>query len=406
MTTRRQILKTMLAAGAFAVWDTPIRFAFASAPTDRRLVVVILRGALDGLAAVAAHGDPDYATVRGQLALSRQGTTPLHDLDGFFGLHPALNTVAGLYTAKEAVLFHNICTPYRDRSHFDGQNVLETGAVEPRALETGWLNRALRPMGAASGEGALAVAASAPLMLSGPAPATSWLPAHLPEPDTDFLARVRALYAGDKVLLASLEEGLDLEAKAAAAMDDPSVRGDTAKGGYGGFGNLAPLFSGAGRLLAAPDGPRVAALQASGWDTHVNQGAGNGQLARRLLALDQGIDAMRTALGPAWRRTAIVMATEFGRTVHVNGGGGTDHGTGGAAFLLGGAIDGGRVVADWPGLKKTDLRDGRDLPARTDLRALFKGVLSEHMGMSPQTLSTEIFPDSGAVAPLRRLIRA
>jgi uncharacterized protein (DUF1501 family) len=398
MTTRRSILKSMTAAGALSLWDAPFRYAFASVPTERRFVMVILRGALDGLAAVPPHGDKDYASVRGQLAISNS-----HDIDGFFGLHPALTNVKAMVDAKEAAVFHNICSPYRDRSHFDGQNVLETGGAGPHILQDGWLNRALVPMGLADGSHALAVAQTPPLLLSGRAQATSWMPASLPAPDEDFLERLRVLYANDPRLLGALNSAIDMQRAAANAMDDPSIKPGM---GGAGYGNLAPLFQGAGKLLAAADGPRVAVLDAGGWDTHFNEGAGEGQLSRRLQALDAALDALKTSLGPAWSKTAVVMATEFGRTAHPNGSSGTDHGTGGAAFLLGGAVNGGAVHAEWTGLSPSALLDGRDQPPRTDLRALFKGVLAEHMGVSNGALQSAVFPDSGSVAPLRQLIRA
>jgi uncharacterized protein (DUF1501 family) len=390
----------MAAAGALAVWDAPFGFAFANVPTDRRFIVVILRGALDGLAAVPPHGDKDYASVRGTLAIAN----PL-DLDGFFGLNPALTNLKTMYDAKEVAIFHNICSPYRDRSHFDGQNVLETGGTGPHVLQDGWLNRALVPMGLGDGEHALAVAQTPPLLLSGPARATSWMPAILPAPDEAFLERLRLLYAQDPVLLASLTSAIELQNRARNAMDDPSAK--PGMGGAGsGYGDLTPLFTGAGKLLASSDGPRVAVLDTGGWDTHFNQGAGDGQLARRLQALDAAFDALKTSLGPAWAKTTIVMATEFGRTVHVNGSGGTDHGTGGAAFVLGGAVNGGKVHAEWTGLGAAALQDGRDQPPRTDLRALFKGLLVEHMGVPNATLETVVFPDSAGVARLTGLVRA
>jgi uncharacterized protein (DUF1501 family) len=403
MSTRRTILKTMAAAGGLALWDTPIRYAFAAVPTERRFVVVILRGALDGLAVVPPHGDKDYASTRGQLALDTSGTNPLHDLDGFFGLHPSLANVKAMYDAKEVAIFHNICSPYRDRSHFDGQNVLETGGTSPHVLQDGWLNRALVPMGLGDGEHALAVAQTPPLLLSGPTRATSWMPATLPAPDETFLARVKLLYAKDAVLSNALASAMELQTQARSAVDDPAAK---KSGMGGGYGDLTPLFTGAGKLLAAADGPRVAVLDASGWDTHFNQGSGDGQLARRLLALDQGLDAMKTALGPAWAKTTIVLATEFGRTVRPNGSGGTDHGTGGAALVLGGAVKGGTVHAEWTGLSTSALKDGRDQPARTDLRALFKGLLAEQMGVPTGALNAKIFPDSGNVAALMELVRA
>jgi len=403
LTTRRSILKTMTAASALAVWDAPFRFAFASAPTDRRLVVVILRGALDGLAAVPPYGDKDYASVRGKLALEHSGGAGLHDLDGFWGLNPALTNMKAMYDAKEVVLFHNICSPYRDRSHFEGQACLETGGASPHAFNDGWLNRALVPMSLANGTGAVAIEQSPPLLLSGKAKATSWMPATMSEPDDAFLKKVRALYAGDPTLSSALDGGLSMQAESMAASDDPYEKSGKNKAAGG---NLTPLFKGAGSLLAAPNGPRVAVLDASGWDTHVGEGAGDGQLARRLQVLDQGLEALKTALGPVWRKTAIVMATEFGRTVHPNGAGGTDHGTGTAAYLLGGAVDGGHVRAEWVGLKPSVLKDGRDQPARTDLRALFKGVLAEHMGVSQAALQSIVFPDSGGIQPMKGLIRA
>ena len=400
--SRRSLLKGLSATTALCLWDARLKFAFAAVPGDRRLVVVILRGAVDGLAAVPPHGDKDYAATRGQLALATDGATPLHDLDGLFGLHPALANLKTMYDAKELIAFQNICSPYRDRSHFEGQNVLETGAAKPHAISDGWLNRALTPMGLGDGGHALAVAQTAPLLLTGPARATSWMPAILPTPDAAFLARVKLLYAGDPALSQSLDDALALQNAAMIASDDPSDK----KMGPGNNANLTPLFSGAGRLLAANAGPRVAVLDISGWDTHINEGAGDGALARRLAALDGGLDALKTALGPAWSKTAIVMATEFGRTARPNGNGGTDHGTGGASFLLGGAVDGGHVRAEWTGLSSAALQDGRDQPARTDLRSLFKGVLAEHMGMPASALNGNVFPDSANASAMTGLIRA
>jgi uncharacterized protein (DUF1501 family) len=401
--SRRSLLEGLSASAALVLWDAPLKFAFASMPGDRRLVVVILRGAVDGLAAVPPHGDKDYAAIRGKLALSTDGATPLHDLDGMFGLHPALVNMKALYDAKELIAFQNICSPYRDRSHFDGQNVLETGGVRPHAISDGWLNRALQPMGLTNSQQALAVAQSPPLLLTGPARATSWMPAFLPTPDAAFLARVKLLYARDPDLSQSLGDALALQSAAMIASDDPSDK----KMGPGAAANLTPLFTGAGRLLAANDGPRVAVLDISGWDTHINEGAGDGQLARRLATLDGGLDALKAALGPlVWSKTAVLMATEFGRTARPNGNGGTDHGTGGASFLLGGAVAGGHVRAEWTGLSNAALQDGRDQPARSDLRSLFKGVLAEHMGVPASTLNAKVFPDSANASAMTGLIRA
>ncbi len=217
-----ETLKALGLTAGFCLWDAPLRCAFAAMPGDRRLVVVILRGAVDGLAAVPPHGDKDYQSVRGQLALATDGATPLHDLDGMFGLHPALANMKSMYDAKELIVFQNICSPYRDRSHFDGQNVLETGAVRPHMISDGWLNRALAPMGLGDGVRALAVAQTPPLLLTGQARATSWMPASLPAPDADFLARVKLLYARDPALKQSLDDALALQDAAMVASDDPS----------------------------------------------------------------------------------------------------------------------------------------------------------------------------------------
>lgn len=400
--SRRQTLKAMGFGAGACLWDAPLRLAFASVGGERRLIVIILRGAVDGLALVPAYGDKDYLAVRGMLALSPDGATPLHDLDGMFGLHPALANLKTMFDAKELLVFQNICSPYRDRSHFDGQNVLETGATRPHLISDGWLNRALAPMGLGDGTHALAVAQTPPLLLSGQMRATSWMPPYLPQPQADFLARVRRLYADDQVLRQSLDDAIALQASAMTASDDPSDK----KMGPGNAANLEPLFSGAGRLLRAPNGPRVAVLDVSGWDTHVNEGAGEGQLARRLGALDRALAALKTELGAAWNQTAIVMATEFGRTVHPNGNGGTDHGTAGASLLLGGAVAGGLVRAEWTGLGPNGLKDGRDQPPRTDLRALFKGVLAEHMGVPNSALNKTVFPDSADAPAMSGLIRA
>jgi uncharacterized protein (DUF1501 family) len=417
MWTRRTFFKSGLACGVLAVAGTKVRLAHAALPDDKRFVVVILRGGLDGLAAVPAHGDPDYASLRGTLALPKTGAGAPIDLDGFFGLNPAFHNLAEMWQKKELVLFHNISTPYRERSHFDAQNVLETGAAKPHLVNDGWLNRALQPLGLDSGNGALAVSASPPLLLDGPARVTSWMPSRMPPADEEFLARVGQLYAKDKVLSVALQQALATRATVMAAMHDdappdplamgapqrPSGNGQT---GAAGYGAIAPLMKGAGEILAASGGPRVAVFDVSGWDTHSNQGAGDGQLARRLQALDEGFAALKTALGPAWQKTAVVAASEFGRTVAANGTGGTDHGTAGVAFLMGGTVAGRTIHAEWVGLKAAALRDARDLPARTDTRSLFKAALSDHLGVARSALETRVFPESGAASPLKTLFRA
>jgi uncharacterized protein (DUF1501 family) len=408
MLTRRTFFKSGVACGALATLGANARLAFAALPDDRRFIVVILRGGLDGLAAVPAHGDPNYANLRGSLALPKSGTGAPIDLDGFFGLHPSLHNLSQMWREKELAIFHNVSTPYRDRSHFDAQNMLETGGIKPHLLNDGWLNRALMPLALDTGNGALAISSSPPLLLDGRARVTSWMPSRLPAADEEFLVRVASLYSKDAVLQSALKNALQTRAAANAAMHEVptgTVAMQRPNGG-GPAGDIAPLMQGAGKILASEIGPRVGVFDISGWDTHFNQGAGEGQLARRLQLLDEGLAALKTSLGPAWKKTVIVAASEFGRTVAVNGTGGTDHGTAGIAFLLGGAVVGGGIHAEWRGLTPSTLRDGRDLPAQTDMRALFKAALADHLGVSKRTLEDRVFPESAAAPAPQGLIRA
>ena len=402
MLTRRSFFQAGIACSTLALAGTHARLAFAALPDDRRFIVVILRGGLDGLAAVPAHGDPDYAALRGQLALPQSGAGAPIDLDGFFGLHPSLHNLSEMWREKELAIFHNVSTPYRDRSHFDAQNVLETGGMKPHLLNDGWLNRALTPLGLDRGKGALAVSSSPPLLLDGKTRVTSWTASRRPLPDEEFLLRVQTLYANDPQLSGALQAALETRAAANAAMHDNGSAMQRPRA----MGPIAPIMEGAGRIMAAEGGPRIAVFDVSGWDTHGNQGAGEGQLARRLQALDDGLLALKTALGPAWNKTAVVAASEFGRTVAVNGTGGTDHGTAGIAFLFGGTVAGGGILAEWRGLKPASLKDGRDLPAQTDTRAIFKAALADHLGVGRQALEERIFPDSASAPALKGLIRA
>lgn len=401
---RRHFLRTglSLAAGASLTLLTPrANRAFAATTEDARFVLVILRGGLDGLAAVPAYGEGRYPGLRGALALDGPGTVGgVLPLDGLFGLHPALASLHRMYGQGELAVAHAIASPYRERSHFDGQKVLEAGGTSPATSAGGWLNRALVAMTEAGAEReAIALAEAVPLVLRGPATVSSWAPSRLPDSDEDTLARIRRIYeATDPELAERLTGALNARDLAGAAGMNGSMRA----GGQA----LTPLTTAAARFLAAEDGPRIAVLEAGGWDTHANQGAASGGLANRLGQLDAGLQSLRTELGPEWARTTVVVVTEFGRTAAVNGTRGTDHGTAGAAFVAGGAIDGGRVITDWPGLGERDLYEGRDLRPTLDLRALFKGVLHEQFGVGEAVLETGIFPDSKGVAPIPLARRA
>lgn len=359
--------------------------ALAAPATGRRLVFILLRGAMDGVATVMPLGDPAYAAVRGRFG-PPEAAGPAFRLDGMFSLHPALKELAALYAKGEAGFVHAVASPYRERSHFDAQNVIETGGTAAYALKDGWLNRLLPLLPKA--DAAVALTPTLPMMLRGAAPATSFAPSQLPDADEALLARVDGLYDGDALL-----HGLWGQATAARAM-----------AGADGAGRASPEALGrlAATFLVKPDGARVAAIDIGGWDTHANQ---PGRLTGQLRQLDACIAALRLGLGDAWGQTLVVAATEFGRTVAPNGTGGTDHGTGGAAILAGGAVKGGRVVADWPGLGAGQLYEGRDLRPTMDLRALLTGLVAEQFGLEPGLVARTVFNSPGLKA-VQGMVRA
>ena len=393
LATRRALL---LGSGAFAAWAYVPRFARAADGTDPRLIIVILRGALDGLATVAPVGDPDYAGLHGSIALTANGPHAAIMLDSFFALHPSMPEFARMYREGHAVVVHAVSTPYRDRSHFDGQDVLESGYAGPGRVQSGWLNRALE--GLPRGErvmSALAVGPTTPLLLRGAAATVGWAPVALPRADDDTAARLLDLYQHrDSALANALSQGLQLEkvTQGEGMRPQPGIKA------------IQQLARGAAKLMAADDGPRIAALALDGWDTHANEGGPVGRLAQLLSGLDGALLAFEGALGPRWRDTVVVIATEFGRTARINGTDGTDHGTGTIALLAGGAVNGGRVITDWPTLRPASLYQGRDLAPTTDLRAVLKGVLADHLGISESVLASSVFPDSAATPPMQGLI--
>ncbi|KAB2920857.1 MAG: DUF1501 domain-containing protein [Hyphomicrobiaceae bacterium] len=401
--SRRALL---VAGGTLFAWAYLPKFARAASARDPRLVVVILRGALDGLSAVGPVGDPSYEGLHGQIALSLTGEHPAIPLDAFFALHPAMPVLARLYKAGQAAIVHATATAYRERSHFDGQDVLEGGYPGPGAIQSGWLNRAIGilPKGDRVGtRGGLGVGSSTPLIMRGPAPVLGWAPQIIATASADLAARVMDLYAQrDPVLQVALAKGLETER--IAAREGMSGSAARPRGGMDTAVGMRLAAEGAAKLIAADDGPRLAALAFDGWDTHANEGGATGRLAQLLGGLDGAIEAFEKGLGAHWKDTAVVVVTEFGRTARINGTIGTDHGTGTVAFLVGGAVKGGRIIADWPGLKDEQLHERRDLKPTTDLRAVLKGVLADQLGLSASLLASTVFPDSAAVRPLSGLI--
>jgi uncharacterized protein (DUF1501 family) len=403
--SRRRFL---IGAGALAATATIPNALFAYTGGSSRLVVVILRGALDGLAAVPPYGDPDYAGLHRELAIAAPGGPDgALALNNTFGLHPALSFLHERFAAGELVVFDAVASPYRDRSHFDGQNVLENGLAKPIGTADGWLNRALAalPRGSGrSGDRAVAISQNVPLILRGEAPVISKSPQATPDVDEDLLARLADLYSKDDWFSARLSEAQQTEKMVDGAADSNAMSKEAAKAAYPNrVGAVARMAS---ELMRSDGGPEIAVIEASGWDTHANQGGAKGTLATRLAGLDQGLKSLADGLGPLWPQTAVLVVTEFGRTAAVNGTRGTDHGTGGCAFLLGGAVRGGQVIADWPGLHRTALLDNRDLKPTLDLRSVFKAVLDEHMHVDANTLAKRVFPDSSGARPLQGLIRA
>jgi uncharacterized protein (DUF1501 family) len=378
--TRRELLR---GSGALFAWAFVPRIARAEG-RDPRFLTIVLRGALDGLAAVAPVGDPNWVKLRGDNALKLDGATPALPLDGFFALNPAMPNLHRLYKAGQAIVVHAVATPYRERSHFDGQDVLESGLARPGRADTGWLNRALVKLEPDDR-------------------------VRLPPVSDDTTARLLDLYRHtDPKLARVLEERIDLSSLAPMGAVDRKP-GETAPVlQVGNINQVRAYFAeaagAAAKFLAKPDGPRVGALALDGWDTHVNEGLVDGRLSQLLGALDGALGAVETNMGAAWSETVVTLITEFGRTARINGSAGTDHGTATVALLLGGALKGGRVVADWPGVREADLYEKRDLKATTDLRAVLKGLLREHLRVDERALSADIFPGSDTVAPMTGLL--
>jgi uncharacterized protein (DUF1501 family) len=379
---------------------------FAHAGGSSRLVVVILRGALDGLAAVPPYGDPDYATLHRELAIAAPGSTDgALVLNNTFGLHPALSYLHERFAAGELIVFNAVASPYRDRSHFDGQNVLENGLAKPIGSADGWLNRALAalPASGRAADRAVAVSQNVPLILRGEAAVMSKSPQATPDVDEDLLIRLADLYSQDDWFSTRLSEAVQtgkmVDGAGEAANPKQAERSRVPE-------RVTAVARMAANLMRSDGGPEIAVIEAGGWDTHANQGGAKGILSTRLGGLDNALKSLADELGPLWPQTAVLVVTEFGRTAAVNGTRGTDHGTGGCAFLLGGAVRGGHVIADWPSLSRTALLDNRDLKPTLDLRSVFKAVLDEHMHVDANTLAKRVFPDSSGARPLQGLIRA
>jgi uncharacterized protein (DUF1501 family) len=415
------------------------RQAFADVDGDlskRKLVVIICRGAMDGLSVSPPVGDPNYRALRGEIAIAGfdQPNGALK-LDDTFGLHPKLTTVHALAMKGQARIAPAVATPDRARSHFEAQDVLESGSNVVYGASSGWLNRAMESLGPRKIE-AISVGAQAPLILRGKIQSASWSPGGFKERDSRLPGILADLYAHDPLLGPALATGLNTEAMAkvattseaamtpapvmtpAAMAGQPPAAGMTTMQPQGGD-PTARAYAQAGRagsqaartlgttlagFMVQPNGPQVAAISIDGFDTHANQGNAEGQLANRLAYLDAVVDGLSSGLGPEWRNTVVIAATEFGRTAHINGTKGTDHGTASTALVLGGGLKAGGIIGDWPTLQQAKLFENRDTAPTLDMRGLFKGVLTEQLGVSRRALDTVVFPDSASVAPTMGIV--
>ena len=414
MTSRRDILARLAtfsaSLGAASITPWPGLSLAASVPnlapnpmpnparagSANRLVFIILRGGMDGLTPVPAVGDPAFAEARGVLGSFSQALLPLQ---GPFALHPLLPQMHAMYTGGELAVLHAVGLPYRERSHFDAQQVLESGGSRPYELATGWLGRALLHSSAGPLR-AMALETAVPLVLRGPGDVDTWAPSVLPEPTMDLVTRLELMYRQDPALAQAL-------ARARGLRDEPGMAANAAMAGAGSAG------AGAGRNAAVvalavkaaeflQRGSQVAVLEIGGWDSHTNQAAPAGATSNNLRTLDATLAALRNGLqdNGTWSRTAVLVATEFGREVAVNGNQGTDHGTGGAAFVLGGAVKGGQVISDWPGLSKKERFEGRDLRVTTDLRAALRPLLADHLRVATAALDATVLPGSAGIKGL------
>ena len=397
--TRRKFLVGAAATG-LVVTMAP-GFVLAQARTEQRLVIIIQRGAMDGLAAVVPYGDPNYAALRGDLALTPDSVLKIDDK---FGLHPALKPLYGLFQQKELAVIHAAASPYRERSHFDGQSVLELGSAgQPYALQSGWLNRVVAAINARDPQLGTAFGESVPMMMRGEVKVPSWAPSKLPGLNNDFMSLLKLSYAHDPRFADALASGLTLQAQTSDAVTqgtavDKQKQLQTPQ-------EFVAMCDVAGQWLGRPNGPRLATIELGGWDTHVQQGTEGGRLANNLDILARGIAQLKTSLGDNWKNTTVVTLTEFGRTARPNGNRGTDHGTASAMFLAGGRVQAG-MHGDWPGLADANLYQNRDLMPSTDLRAAMKGVLNSLYGLSPAVLDNDIYPGSGEARQMGGLMRA
>lgn len=362
MQNRREIFKTFSALGLASL--LPLN-ALAIEGTNRKFIFILQRGAADGLSTLVPYGDGNYASLRANTMIEN----PIK-LDGFFGLHPELKGIAALYNNKQASFIHAIASPYRERSHFDGQNILEGGFGTAYEANDGWLNRFAGVISPKNPP--VAFTPTLPLALRGNSPSVNYSTSRFPDANEDLLMRLSSLYESDTKLY-------DLWQKAEAQSDMGGAQSAKVE-------DIAKMVSG---FMTGPKGANLVFLESQGWDTHANQ---NGRLNTNFKNLDAFVLALKANLGSDWNQTTVLIATEFGRTAAQNGTGGTDHGTASCAMLIGGALNGGKIIADWPGLRQSELYENRDLKPTANLFGLIAGVTGQAFGLDSEKVARTLFP--------------
>jgi len=406
---RRQFL-AHAAAGLMLPLASGSWYARATEPDPRRLIVVFLRGAVDGLNVVVPYGDDDYYDARRSIAVRPPGREHgVLDLDRHFGLHPALAPIVPLWQAGHLAFLHASGSPDPTRSHFDAQIYMENGTPGRSSVPDGWMNRLLGLLpDARSPTRAIAFGPQIPRILAGPQVVANLANASevgrelaIDRPAvSDAFAR---LYGGTDALSRTVQESKESRQQMAMAAGDDKEQ-MAANGGAplpNGFPSDAARLA---RMMRADPTIRLGFFALGGWDTHINQGAGEGQLAGHLRPLAAGLAALATGLGPAFDDSLILVMSEFGRTVHENGNGGTDHGHGNVLWALGGRVAGGRVHGTWPGLRQDQLYQQRDLAVTTDFRLAVGPTVTRHLRL-PDSAIAMLFPDLPAGAAPVSLLR-
>ncbi|MEL4178833.1 DUF1501 domain-containing protein [Roseateles sp. PN1] len=401
---RRRFLQASALAAGWTLAGLPQAWAGAAAGSplsQRKLVLIMLRGAVDGLSVVAPVGDRNYAPARPDLALAPPGSAEgaALKLDSLFALHPALLSLKPAWDQGSLAFVHASGSPDPTRSHFDAQDYLESGTPGLKSTPSGWMNRLLGQLpGPASPTRGVAMGATPPRIFAGPAAVASLglgpkALAGKAIDQADLQQGLERLYAGDAKLGASFQAALAGRGQMQRSMAGEREPAMNASGDAGAPSarSFAADARRLGQLIRKDGQTQLAFTSVGGWDTHINQGAAQGQLANRLKALGEGLQALSQGLGPALQDTVIVVMSEFGRTVHQNGTLGSDHGRGNVIWLLGGPVAGGRMLGEWPGLESSALVDGRDLAVAVDFRQVLRPILQSHLGLSEAALA-EVFP--------------